>query len=283
MFGYKKIAAVTPEIKVADCAENAKNIIEYAKEADKNGADITVFPELCITGYTCGDLFLQRTLLSGAKNALLDVASQTDKLNSIIIVGVPLENKGKLYNCAAVIYKGEILGIVPKTFIPNYTEFYELRHFTKPDGSECVIEIDGMEYPFDTKLIFRCIENRDFAIAVEICEDLWVANTPSTEHALAGATVIANISASDETVCKDEYRKSLVSMTSARLMCAYVYCDAGDGESTQDLVFSGHRIISENGKIISQSNLFETGIIYGYVDVEKLAGERKENETHLSV
>ena len=248
--GFVKVAAVTPKIKVADTAYNGKLICSYMEECAKEGAKIVVFPELCITGYTCQDLFLQDKLLQGAEEELLQIAECSASMDGIFFVGLPYEVNGKLYNMAAVISGGEVLGMVPKSFLPNYNEFYERRHFTP--GAELCTEVtlsDGSVVPVDRDLLFTCDSMRRLRIGVELCEDLWTPNPPSIGHALAGATVIVNLSASNEITGKDSYRRELVAGQSARLLSAYIYASAGEGESTQDLVFSGHNIIAENGHI----------------------------------
>ena len=255
--GFIRVAAVTPKVTVADPAENAKKIVALAEDAAKNGAKIIVFPELCITAYSCGDLFLQETLLREAKTALIAVAEQTKELNALLFVGLPYEHLGKLYNVAAAINHGKILGLVPKTCIPNYGEFYEARHFAR--GMKQVEEtqfLPELRLPIGTDQIFCCDQMPELRVAAEICEDLWTPQPPSIAHALAGANVIVNLSASDETTGKDRYRTALVAGQSARLLCGYVYASAGDGESTQDVVYSGHNIIAENGTVLKEAKRF---------------------------
>ena len=277
--GFIKAAAATCEIRVADCAFNADSIQTAMQEACTGGAKLLVFPELCITGYTCGDLFLQQPLLEAAERALLQVAEASRGMSMLCVVGLPLAYRSKLYNCAAVLCGGEILGIVPKSNIPNYSEFYEQRHFTSAPAENGEIVIQGRRIPFGTKLVFACESAADFVLGVEICEDLWVLHPPSATHVLAGATVIANLSASDEVIGKADYRRMLVSSQSARLICGYVYADAGYGESTSDLVFSGHDLICENGTILKESKLFGTGVHFSEIDVQKLASERRRTTT----
>ena len=281
--GFLRVAAATPDIKVADCDYNAGEIIRLAKEAAESEACVIVFPELCITGYTCGDLFLQKTLLDGAKKALRRIADETADCNALIIVGLPFEAFGKLYNCAAVLNKGHILGLVPKTNIPNYAEFYEARHFAPWDGGFGHIDSKIENSPFGSidigNMLFRCTEIPELVVGVEICEDLWVPEPPSSKLALSGATLICNPSASDEVIGKGEYRTQLVKSHSARLVCGYIYADAGMGESTQDLVFSGHNLIAENGSIIGESRKFTTGITYGEIDLHRIAAERRKMNT----
>lgn len=278
--GFVKVAAVTPKIKVADTAYNGKLIRSYMEECAKAGAKIVVFPELCITGYTCQDLFLQEKLLQGAEEELLQIAECSAAMDGIFFVGLPYEVNGKLYNMAAVISGGEVLGMVPKSFLPNYNEFYERRHFTP--GAELCTEVtlsDGSVVPVDRDLLFICDSMRRLRIGVELCEDLWTPNPPSIGHALAGATVIVNLSASNEITGKDSYRRELVAGQAARLLAAYIYASAGEGESTQDLVFSGHNIIAENGHILAESKRFTYGVIYSEIDVEKLTEERRRMTT----
>ena len=275
---FIRVGAATPEVKVADTAFNATKIIEAAKKAAKNDCGILVFPELSITGYTCGDLFLQSALLKSAKESLLKVASSTRKLDMILIVGVPVVYGGKLYNCAAVIHKGDIIGIVPKQNIPNYSEFYEMRYFTPFTKHEMLMLDDFTE---DESIDFgpAVFDCAGVKFAVEICEDLWVPESPSIDYAAHGAEIIFNLSCSDEVIGKAEFRRNLVASQSAKLVSAYVYADAGLGESTTDMVFAGHNIIAENGKVLSESNRFEGGIIYADIDLERLTAERKRMNT----
>ena len=282
--GFVKTAAITPKIRVAQPEFNGAEIIRLAKEAAGNGAKLIVFPELCITGYTCGDLFLQETLIRQARETLFTIADATKELDALIFVGLPWEKQGKLYNVAAVLNQGEILGMVPKTNLPNYGEFYELRHFA-PGNREVEYvwlgrKTKGEEYVlFGTDIVFSCAELPELVVAAEICEDLWVPEPPSVRHALTGATVIVNCSASDETIGKSRYRRELIGGQSARLVCGYVYSNAGEGESTQDLVFGGENLIAENGVILGCSQRFQNGITYGDVDVCRLAGERRRMNT----
>ncbi len=279
LYGFVKCAAITNDISVADFEFNSESIIEKAEEAAKNNTEIAVFPELCITGYTCGDLFLQRRLINGAKKELIKIAERTKELNMLFAVGLPFEYEGQLYNCAAVIFKGRILGIVPKSYIPNYNEFYEKRHFTQAFKEVKEIEFNGETVLFGTNILFINKANLDCVISVEICEDLWTSIPPSCYHAMAGATIILNLSAGNEITGKDVYRKSLVENQSARLLCSYLYCGAGEGESTTDVVFSAHNIICENGKILAESKRFKNGTVYGDIDIEYLIGERRRNSS----
>ncbi len=285
--GFIKTAAVTPKVQVADPEGNAREIIRLAKEAAGNGAKIIVFPELCITGYTCGDLFLQELLLESAKEALLQIIRETRELDALIFAGLPWEKEGKLYNAAAVFQGGKLLGLVPKTCIPNYGEFYELRHFARGNQEADAVWTDSGDgerdyIPFGTRLLFTCEEMPGLAVAAEICEDVWVPDPPSIHHALAGATVIVNCSASDETTGKDAYREALISGQSARLVCGYIYANAGEGESSQDLVFGGHNLIAENGKILSRSARFKNETIYADLDIARIVGERRRMTTFFS-
>ena len=279
--GFLRVASATPHIKVADCTGNSQKIIAMAKEAAENGASLVVFPELCITGYTCGDLFLQRALLNSAQENLKVIIKETKELDCVILVGLPVRANSGLYNCAAVICHGDLLGLVPKKYIPNYSEFYELRHFTPAKDELTSIDFLGKQTYFGKDVIFQCLEMPEFKFGVEICEDLWTAEPPSGKLALNGATIIANLSASDEVIGKADYRRMLVKSQSARLLSAYVYTSAGLGESTQDLVFSGHNLICENGSILAESKRFTTGIIYADVDLQKMENERAKSNTFI--
>ncbi len=272
--GFLKVAAVTPKIKVADTKYNTQAICEKLEEAYAYGAKIIVFPELCITGYTCSDLFLQELLLEEAKQALRNIASATQGRDALVMVGLPLERDGRLYNVAAVLQDGRLLGLVPKANIPTYAEFYEGRHFMKGNAKAVSFHLDEQDIPFGTNLLFQCRNVPGLTVGCEICEDLWVANPPGTNHALMGATLIANLSASNETVSKNEYRELLVKSASARLLCGYIYVSAGEGESTQDLVFGGHNLIAENGTLLVQSKRFVGETIYGDIDVGRIISER---------
>lgn len=279
--GFIKCAAATTDIRVADTDYNTENIIKAVNDAAKTGIKLIVFPELCITGYTCGDLFLQKTLLDGAKESLIKIAGDTKNLDIITVVGLPYAVNQKLYNCAAVINGGHIKGLVPKLNIPNYSEFYETRHFTAGAGRAEYVNINGEEVPFGANILFKTDACADFVLAVEICEDLWTALPPSTNHTAAGATVIANLSASNEVIAKDEYRELLVRSQSARLYCGYIYSSAGYGESTTDLVFSGDNIVAENGTILARSRRFRNECVYSELDLERLVSERKKSNTYM--
>ena len=333
--GFIKVAAGTPNVQVADCEFNAAEIIKMVREMEAEGARVMVFPELCITAYTCGDLFWQENLLEEAKVQLMRIAEETADVDAIIFVGLPLEYKGKLYNVAAGLNHGEILGFVPKTYLPNYNEFYEARYFTSGEdvdgtvtirrseyglhhdeemtdedvefGLEAEVEaleeedsfeeleeideepdyidedeteeFDEVDVPISSKILFICQEMPKLKIAAEICEDLWVPNPPSVGHAYHGANLIVNLSASDEVVGKDSYRKSLVSAQSARLLCGYIYATAGEGESTQDVVYGGHNLIAENGTILAESRRFVNGALYADLDIHRLDNERRRMTT----
>ena len=333
--GFIKVAAGTPNVQVADCEFNAAEIIKMVREMEAEGARVMVFPELCITAYTCGDLFWQENLLEEAKVQLMRIAEETADVDAIIFVGLPLEYKGKLYNVAAGLNHGEILGFVPKTYLPNYNEFYEARYFTSGEdvdgtvtirrseyglhhdeemtdedvefGLEAEVEaleeedsfeeleeideepdyidedeteeFDEVDVPISSNILFICQEMPKLKIAAEICEDLWVPNPPSVGHAYHGANLIVNLSASDEVVGKDSYRKSLVSAQSARLLCGYIYATAGEGESTQDVVYGGHNLIAENGTILAESRRFVNGALYADLDIHRLDNERRRMTT----
>lgn len=281
--GFVKTAAITPKIRVADTVYNGQIIMDSMEEASKAGAKLVVFPELCITGYTCGDLFWQNKLITAAKEELMKIAEKSRELDGIFFVGLPYDINGKIYNMAAAVSGGEVIGMVPKTYIPNYNEFYEARYFTSGQNL-CTVEYlpDGTEVEVDTDLIFRCEDMPQLKIAVEICEDLWTPNPPSIGHAMAGANVIVNLSASDENTGKSQYRRELVSGQSARLLCGYIYASAGDGESTQDVVYSGHNIIAENGKILAESKRFTNEPVYMELDVNRLESERRRMSTFVT-
>lgn len=273
--GFVKVAAATPKIKVADPVYNAGVICEKLEEAYAAGARLIVFPELCLTGYTCGDLFMQQLLLEKALAQLSRVAEATRNKNVLVAVGLPMEMDGALYNVAAVLWNGSVLGFVPKANVPSYAEFYEGRHFSEGNAKPVSYVYEGKAVPFGINILFTCENLRELTVGFEICEDLWVADSPCISHALTGATVIANLSASNETVGKDEYRELLVKSSSAKMICGYVYCSAGEGESTQDMVFGGHNLIAENGTILEQVKRFASTTIYGDIDVQRIDHERR--------
>lgn len=284
--GFIRVAAATPDIKVADCDHNADRIIELIRQAAEEDVSIIVFPELCITGYTCGDLFLQKVLLDGAKKALVKIAEETADCELLAFVGLPFEADGKLYNCAAAVCSGSVIALIPKKNIPAYSEFYEARHFTPWQGGTRSVDafeefqdehhITVMEFG---DILFESAEIPELVIGVEICEDLWIPEPPSGKLVNQGATIICNLSASDEIIGKGEYREQLVKSQSARCICGYIYADAGMGESTQDLIFSGHNLIAENGTIIGESKKFTTGLTIGEIDLQRLIAERRKMNT----
>ena len=282
--GFIKVAAVTPQVRVADVAYHVQQIKEAMEQSAKAGVMITVFPELCLTGYSCHDLFYQRTLLQQAKSGLLSLAKKTETLSGIYFVGLPWEWQGKLYNVAAALHGGKVLGLVPKTYLPTYAEFYEGRQFTCGMQQVVMANLPGQKeaIPFGTNQLFACREIPELVIASELCEDLWTPCPPSGAHCMHGATVIANLSASDEVTGKNAYRRSLVANTSARLYCAYLYACAGEGESTQDVVYSGHNLLAENGSILAESELFATGMITTEIDVYAIASKRHRMSTYES-
>lgn len=277
--GFIKTAAVTPDIRVADAAYNTEQIIKGMKQAAENGAKVIVFPELCITGYTCGDLFAQDILLRAAKDGLKRIAEASKDMEALVFVGYPMEEGGKLYNTAAAVNKGKILGFTTKTFLPNYGEFYEMRQFWPGPEKTGTVEFMGEKVPFGAKILFESRETEGFIVAAEICEDVWSPVPPSIDEALSGAVIIANCSASDETIGKDRYRRELIAGQSARLIAGYVYANAGEGESTTDVVFGGHNIIAENGTILCASGRFANETIYSEIDIRKLISERRKNTT----
>ena len=278
--GFIKVAAGTPKIRVADCRYNAEQIFTMMREADKQGVKALCLPELCLTGYTCGDLFLQDTLLCGAEEGLQTILEATRNLDMVTVLGLPVRCKwdNKLYNCAAVIQSGEILGLVPKTYLPNYGEFYEQRWFASGAGVETSVDLCGETVDMDAAGLFACETVPNLVLGVEICEDLWATEPPSARLARGGATVILNLSASNELVGKSGYRRNLVVGQSGRLVCGYVYADAGEGESTTDLVFTGHNMIAENGALLAERR-FATGLTISEIDVDRLAYERRRMTT----
>ena len=270
--------AATPSIKVADCIYNGDKTIEMIEEAEKKGQ--TSISELGITGYTCSDLFLQDTLLRESLIQIEKIKDCSVGKGVMIVVGFPFDYKEKIYNVAAVIQGGHVLGLVTKLSIPNYSEFYEGRIFSPGIKEPIKINFLGQEVFFGSKILFESIEMPEFRLGVEICEDLWIPQSPGVSHCVAGATIIANLSASDELVCKDDFRRDLVKSQSARLICGYIYANAGEGESTTDLVYAGHNMIAENGSMLIESDLFQTGIIYTELDLEKVKNLRRKTTYH---
>ena len=278
--GFIKTACATPELKVADCIYNADRIIDLIKEAHDKGVKIVCFPELSVTGYTCGDLFLQDALLTSAKTELVRIIRETSQLDIAAVVGIPLTVYGKLYNCAVVINKGKVTGAVAKKNIPNYNEFYEVRHFTPAEEGLCAdIRLDD-EYSVHLEdTLFACTELPELTFGIEICEDMWVSSPPSEQLAGRGAVIVFNLSASDEVIGKAEYRRTLIKARSGSLACAYAYADSGIGESTQDMVFAGHNIIAENGSVLAESKPFTSGLTIADIDIKKLIHERRRMNT----
>ena len=277
--GFIKVAAATPDIRVADVDYNKEKICALIREACNEGAKIIVFPELCVTGYTCGDLFTQDILLKAAKEALLEIAGFTKDRDALVFVGVPLSVGGKLYNVAAALNNGKIIGLTTKTFLPNYAEFYEMRQFTPGPDRAQYIQFAGEQVPFGPQILFCDTDMDELIVSAEICEDVWSPVPPSIFAALEGATVIVNCSASDETIGKDTYRRELIAGQSARLIAGYVYANAGEGESTTDVVFGGHNIIAENGTVLKEARRYHNEIIYSEFDLQRIISERRKNTT----
>ena len=276
-FGFVKIACASPSLKVADCDFNACKIIEEYKNSIEKGAEIVVFPELSVTGYTCGDLFFQQSLLQSAENNLARIIQATKSTNSLLFVGIPVCKIEGIYNCAAVILNGNLLALIAKSFLPNYSEFYERRQFTPFEQTQktSFISFAGFEsVPFGTDILLKDKNQKNLVIGCELCEDLWVPVPPSSRHVLAGATLIANLSCGNEIIGKADYRRSLVKSHSARSICVYAYANGGKDESTQDMVFAGHNLIAENGTLLAQSELFSGETIFADVDVERICQER---------
>ncbi len=282
--GFITLSAGVPEVSVAAPTKNAESICRLIDEAYEKNAAVLTLPELSVTGYTCSDLFFSDSLIKSAERAVESIIEHTKGKKMLVFVGVPVSAYGKLYNCAAVVSNGELLGLVPKTNIPNYSEFYELRHFTPAPETDSVVRFCGRDVNFGVHQIFSCAEMPSLRVSAEICEDMWVADTPSTHHAMAGATVIVNLSASNETVCKDAYRKMLVTSASGKLICAYVYADAGVEESTTDIVFSGHSMIAQNGAVTAETLPFageygKSRIITSVCDLLHLEHDRRRMNT----
>ncbi|MCH5265027.1 MAG: NAD(+) synthase [Lachnospiraceae bacterium] len=289
--GFIKVAVSAPDLKVADAPYNVEKMIEKAKGLAGRGVKLLAFPELSLTGYTCNDLFLQDTLMQGAEQALFRYVQETEELPVVSVLGMPLEHRGRLYNTAVVVNRGKILGIVPKGHIPNYGEFYEARQFASGQNAAGLHEFsNGDVVEFGTRLLFKNQYMREFCFAIEICEDLWMPVPPSGYHAMAGANIIVNLSASDELTGKAAYRRELVKNQSARTLSAYLYADAGEGESTTDMVFAGHNMIVENGTILKESEPFSAALTEGgragdgidlvtEIDLLRLKNERRRMTT----
>ncbi len=279
--GLVRIGVGVPRVSVADPRSNADEIIRLINSAAEDGAAVLCLPEMCLTGYTCGDLFLQPLLINSAESELERILKNTAHTSVLAFVGLPVFNRGKLYNCAAAICRGELLGLVPKTALPNYSEFYEARHFSPAPEAVETVEFCGKKVSFGSKLLFSCREVPELVAAAEICEDLWIPDPPSASHAAAGATVIVNLSASDETVGKDDYRRMMVKMQSGRLLCAYAYADCGDGESTTDMVFSGHSMLAEGGSLVAENSPFGgRDLVCAEVDLAHLLYDRRRMNTY---
>lgn len=276
MYGFVRVATVTPDIQVGDCEYNREQILTVMQKAHSQGAAVIVCPELCLTGYTCGELFLQTSLLEQAWTSLLVLIEMTKELPFLGVVGLPVAYQNRLYNVGAVFSQGNLLGMVPKSNLPNYNEFYEKRWFQEAFSENRTFEKDGYCVPFGTNLLFQWKEEPLFRLSVEICEDLWVTSPPSVAHSQAGATVVANLSAGDENIGKPEYRKMLIESHSGRTQSIYLYASAGWGESSTDLVFSGHNFISENGRILEESKPFQEGYCIGDVDLQVVDYERRK-------
>ena len=275
--GFVSVACGTPKLRLADCNYNAEQTFTLMRKAEKAGAKVLVLPELGLTGYSCGDLFYQDTLLRSAEEALSTVLAATRNLEVVTAVGLPLRINNKLYNCAAIIQKGAVLGVVPKTHLPNYGEFYEKRQFAAAPEENGTVTLLGKSVPFGNKLVFCCDTMPDLALGFEICEDMWAPCSPAVDLAAAGATVVGNLSASNDIIGKDSYRRQLVTMQSAKLLCGYVYSSCGEGESTSDVVFGAHQMIAENGTMLAERR-FDGGLLISEVDVQKLCYERRRTQ-----
>ena len=275
--GFVSVACGTPKLRLADCNYNAEQTFTMMRKAEKAGAKVLVLPELGLTGYSCGDLFYQDTLLRSAEEALSTVLAATRNLEVVTAVGLPLRINNKLYNCATIIQKGTVLGVVPKTHLPNYGEFYEKRQFAAAPEENGTVTLLGKSVPFGNRLVFRCATMPDLALGFEVCEDMWAPCSPSVDLAAAGATVVGNLSASNDIIGKDSYRRQLVTMQSAKLLCGYVYSSCGEGESTSDVVFGAHQMIAENGTMLAERR-FDGGLLVSEVDVQKLCYERRRTQ-----
>ena len=275
--GFITVACGTPKLRLADCDYNAEQTFTLMRKAEKAGAKVLVLPELGLTGYTCGDLFYQDALLRGAEQALATVLEATRNLEVVTAVGLPLRVNNKLYNCTAIIQKGTVLGVVPKTHLPNYSEFYEKRQFAAAPEENGTVTLFGKSVPFGNKLVFRCSTMPDLALGFEICEDMWAPCSPAVDLTAAGATVVGNLAASNDIIGKDSYRRQLVTMQSAKLVCGYVYTSCGEGESSSDVVFGAHQMIAENGTLLAERR-FDGGLLVSEVDVQKLCYERRRTQ-----
>ena len=275
--GFISVACGTPKLRLADCHYNAEQTFTMMRQAEKAGAKVLVLPELGLTGYSCGDLFYQETLLRGARESLSTVLEATRNLEVVTAVGLPLKVNNKLYNCTAVIQKGQILGLIPKTHLPNYGEFYEKRQFAAAPEENQSVTLLGKSVPFGNHLVFRCATMPDLALGFEICEDMWAPCSPAVDLTAAGAIVVGHLSASNDLVGKDSYRRQLVTMQSAKLLCGYVYSSCGEGESTSDVVFGAHQMIAENGTMLAERR-FDGGLLVSEIDIQRLAYERRRTQ-----
>ena len=283
-YGFVKVAAAVPELKIAGCSFNAGKIMEMLKEAEAAGVQIVAFPELSLTAYTCGDLFQQQLLLQEAMSGLSKVAEGTKSLNILAIVGLPLLVDNQLFNCAAVLQNGRILGIVPKTYIPGYKEFYEERWFAPGNHTKSIeIELFGEKVQFGTDLLFESKGQYNVCFGIEICEDLWAPIPPSSYQAIAGATILFNLSASNEIIGKYEYRRELVRQQSGKCIAGYIYTSSGVDESTTDVVYGGHALIAENGGLLNESERFlrKGHMIVSEIDVQKLQNDRIKDTSFM--
>lgn len=280
--GFLRAAAATPKVRVADPEYNGQQMMDLIGQGYDRGVKLMVFPELCLTAYTCADLFGQRALIEKTKKELEKILDFTKGKDVLVFFGLPWEWEGKLYNAAAAVHGGKLLGIIPKKNLPNYGEFYEARNFCPGNEEPVMMQWKGEKVPMGTNLLFRCANMEGLTIAAEICEDVWVPCPPSIRHALAGATIVVNCSASDETAGKDSYRHNLICGQSARLVCGYIYANAGEGESTQDLVFGGQNIIAENGLCLVESRRFSNESICADLDMELIGSERRRMNTFPS-
>jgi len=280
--GFARVAVATPLVRVADPGYNGAQTLELMRRAAREKVALAVFPELGLSAYSCEDLFHQRALIEGSEAALVSLLKQTNRLPLAALVGLPVVVDGLLYNCAALIAGGRLAGVVPKTYLPNYREFYEARQFTPGDAARATeITLAGQRVPFGTDLLFRCSDLSDFVLHVEICEDLWVPTPPSSFASLAGATVIANLSASNVVIGKEAYRRQLVGNQSARCLAAYLYSAAGLGESTTDLAWDGHAVIYENGTLVAESRRFADApqLAIADIDLGRLLADRMRQNT----
>lgn len=278
--GFLKAGAVSPKVTVAGIKANADRIIGLVLQACEKRIKLLVFPEMCLTGYTIGDLVFSSDMLSSSLSEVERICTSTRDCETLFIIGLPLRFSAKIYNTACVIHHGRVLAFIPKTFIPSYGEFYEGRWFTPAFSGVKDIPFAGYSVPFGTDIIIKSRSMPSFALAVEICEDLWAAGSPSLRHCAAGASVIANLSASDELIGKDEYRRSLVRMQSAKLICSYIYANAGEGESTTDMVFAGHSLIAENGSVLEEQFLAGENIMESELDLSYIESERARHTTY---